>query len=60
MTLGQKIKNARKSKRITQDRLAKGKITRNMISRIESGKANPSLETIKHIAKEILTTFRDQ
>ena len=53
MTLGQKIKNARKSKRITQDRLAKGKITRNMISRIESGKANPSLETIKHIAKEL-------
>lgn len=53
MTLGQKIKNARKAKRITQERLAKGKITRNMISRIESGQANPSLETIKHIANEL-------
>lgn len=53
MTLGQKIKSARKAKRITQERLAKGKITRNMISRIESDKANPSLETIKHIAKEL-------
>ena len=53
MTLGEKIKNARKAKRITQERLAKGKITRNMISRIESGQANPSLETIKHIASEL-------
>lgn len=53
MTLGQKIKNVRRSKRITQQALAKDKITRNMISRIESGKANPSLETIRYIAKEL-------
>lgn len=53
MTLGQKIKSARKSRRITQERLAKDKITRNMISRIESGDANPSLETIRYIAAEL-------
>lgn len=53
MTLGEKIKAARKAKRITQERLARGKITRNMISRIESGAANPSLDTIKYIAKEL-------
>ncbi len=53
MTLGEKIKSARKSKKITQSALAKDKITRNMISRIESGKANPSLETIRFIAKRL-------
>ena len=53
MTLGEKIKAARKSKRITQEKLAKDKITRNMISRIESGTANPSLDTIRYIAKEL-------
>lgn len=53
MTLGEKIKAARKSKRITQEKLAKDKITRNMISRIESGTANPSLETIRYIANEL-------
>ena len=53
MTLGEKIKAARKAKRITQERLARDKITRNMISRIEAGTANPSLDTIKYIAKEL-------
>ena len=53
MTLGEKIKSARKSRKITQAALAKDKITRNMISRIESGKANPSLETIRYIASEL-------
>ena len=53
MTLGEKIKSARRTKKITQSALAKDKITRNMISRIESGKANPSLETIRYIAKEL-------
>lgn len=53
MTLGEKIKKARRMNRITQQRLAKDKITRNMISRIENGLANPSLETIKYIAEEL-------
>ena len=53
MTLGEKIKKARKAKRITQTELAKNKITRNMISRIESDNATPSLDTIKYIASEL-------
>ena len=53
MTLGEKIKNARKAKKLTQARLAKNKITRNMLSRIENGSANPSLDTIKYLAAEL-------
>lgn len=50
MTLGEKIKKTRKEKKITQSSIAGGVITRNMLSYIESGAANPSLETLKHIA----------
>ena len=50
MTLGEKIKAARKKKGLTQSDLAGNKITRNMLSAIEKGHANPSLETIKHLA----------
>ncbi|MBR5242126.1 MAG: helix-turn-helix transcriptional regulator [Clostridia bacterium] len=50
MTLGEKIKKARKEKKITQASIAGEVITRNMLSYIESGAANPSLETLKHIA----------
>ena len=51
MTLGQKIKAARLSKKITQSALAKEQITRNMLSAIENDKALPSLTTLKYIAK---------
>ena len=50
MTLGEKIKKARKEKKITQASIAGEVITRNMLSYIESGAANPSLDTLKHIA----------
>ncbi len=50
MTLGQKIKSARKSKKITQAALCSDKITRNMLSAIECDKAMPSLDTLKFIA----------
>ncbi len=50
MTLGEKIKKIRKTKRLTQAELAAGKITRNMLSLIESDKASPSLETLYVIA----------
>ena len=53
MTLGEKIKAARKSRKMTQKRLAGSKITRNMLSRIENGTANPSLETIRYLASEL-------
>lgn len=50
MTLGEKVKHARKSLKLTQSELAGDKITRNMLSAIESDKANPSIDTIKYIA----------
>lgn len=53
MTLGEKIKAARRAKMMTQESLVKDKITRNMLSRIENGKANPSIETIKFLADEL-------
>ena len=53
MLLGEKIKRARKAGRITQSQLAAGKLTRNMISRIETGTANPSLDTIRYLAKRL-------
>ena len=53
MTLGEKIKKARKEKKLTQNALVKDKITRNMLSQIESGNANPSLDTIKFLAERL-------
>lgn len=50
MTIGEKIKAARKEKGMTQSSLCAEKITRNMLSEIECGKATPSLDTLKHIA----------
>ena len=51
MTLGQKIKSIRLQKKITQSELARDQITRNMLSAIENDKAQPSLTTLKYIAK---------
>ena len=53
MNLGEKIKKARISKKITQTALAGEKITRNMLSQIENEKAMPSLETLSYIAEEL-------
>ncbi len=53
MILGEKIKKIRISKKITQKALAGDKITRNMLSQIENGKAMPSLETLEYIANEL-------
>ncbi len=53
MLLGEKIKAARQVKRITQAQLAGDRLTRNMISRIETGTANPSLDTIRYLADRL-------
>ncbi len=53
MTLGQKIKTARKNKKITQSKLCGTKITRNMLSSIECDKATPSLETLKFLSNAL-------
>ena len=55
MNIGEKIKTIRKEKKMTQSVLAGQHITRNMLSSIERGTANPSLETLEYIAKKLDT-----
>ncbi|MBQ9735502.1 MAG: helix-turn-helix transcriptional regulator [Clostridia bacterium] len=50
MTLGQKIREERRARGWTQSELAGEEITRNMLSRIESGAALPSLPTLTYLA----------
>lgn len=53
MKLGEKIKKLRTAKLMTQSELAGGEITRNMLSRIEHGAAQPSLDTLKYLANKL-------
>ena len=50
MNIGEKIRELRVAKLMTQAELAGSQITRNMLSCIENGTANPSLSTILYIA----------
>lgn len=50
MNIGERIRELRISKLMTQSELAGNQITRNMLSCIENGSANPSLSTIIYIA----------
>ena len=50
MNIGERIRELRISKLMTQADLAGDQITRNMLSCIENGSANPSLSTIIYIA----------
>lgn len=51
--LGEKIRILRKRRGMTQSELCGEFITRNMLSRIETGAAMPSLETLLYIAKKL-------
>lgn len=52
MKLGEKIKQLRKSKGISQEELASMlKINRNYLSRIETGKSEPTSSILKHVAE---------
>ncbi|MGM9636905.1 MAG: helix-turn-helix domain-containing protein [Eubacteriales bacterium] len=51
MTLGQKVRMLRKERRLTQTALCGSYMTRNMLSQIESDSANPSVATIRYLAK---------
>ena len=53
MNLGEKIKKLRTDKLMTQSELVGSEITRNMLSRIENGAANPSIDTVCYIAKRL-------
>lgn len=53
MNIGEKIKKLRIDKLMTQSELVGGEITRNMLSRIENGAANPSIDTVCYIARRL-------
>lgn len=53
MTLGQKIRALRKEKKMTQSALAGTEITRNMLSRIESDDALPSVPTLLYLSERL-------
>ncbi len=53
--LGKKIRDIRVEKGITQKSLAGDKITRNMLSLIESGNASPSLSTLMYLSEKLDT-----
>lgn len=53
MTIGEKIKKLRTDKLMSQSELAGSEITRNMLSQIEHGSANPSLSTVSYIASRL-------
>ena len=53
MSIGVKIKTLRKRRGITQNELADGIVSRSMLSRIESGTAEPSVGSLKAIAERL-------
>ena len=53
MEIGEKIKRLRSAKLMTQAELAGSEITRNMLSRIENGAAQPSMGTVRYIAERL-------
>lgn len=53
MQIGEKIKRLRTAKLMTQSELVGGEITRNMLSRIENGAAQPSMATVRYIAERL-------
>lgn len=53
MTLGQKIKEARIERKMTQKDVVGDYITRNMLSRIENDSATPSVKTLEYIARAL-------
>lgn len=53
MTLGEKIKNARLERNMTQKDVVGDYITRNMLSKIENGSATPSVKTLEYLASAL-------
>lgn len=53
MELGEKLRLARSEAGLSQRQLCEGIITRNMLSQIEHGTANPSMETLKLLSARL-------
>ncbi|WP_382316364.1 helix-turn-helix domain-containing protein [Lederbergia wuyishanensis] len=52
-TLGERIRELRKQKKMTLEGLAGNVITKGMLSLIENNKARPSIESLTHIAEQL-------
>ena len=53
MDLGTRLKQARLDAGLSQRQLCGDTITRNMLSQIENGSANPSMETLRYLAERL-------
>ena len=53
MTLGEKLRLARREAGLTQRQLCGEEITRNMLSQIENGTARPSMKTLVYLASRL-------
>ena len=53
MSLGEKLRQARLDAGLSQRALCGGEITRNMLSRIENGAAQPSMRTLQYLADRL-------
>lgn len=53
MELGQRLRQARLEKRLSQRQLCGDAITRNMLSQIENGSARPSMDTLSYLAARL-------
>ena len=53
INIGEKIKQLRKERKMTLAEVAGDKLSKGMLSLIENGKAQPSMESLQHIAKQL-------
>ncbi len=53
MHLGEKLRRARLEAGLSQRQLCGDTITRNMLSQIENGSANPSMATLQYLARQL-------
>lgn len=53
MELGEKIRQARQEKGLSQRQLCGDRLTRNMLSLIENGSARPSMDTLQYFARRL-------
>lgn len=56
MNIGEKIRQLRTRKQMTQSELVGDSVSRNMLSLIENGRATPSLQTLEAIAAKLKVT----
>ncbi|MGN7478903.1 helix-turn-helix domain-containing protein [Solibacillus silvestris] len=53
INIGEKIKQLRKERKMTLAQVAGTRLSKGMLSLIENGKAQPSMESLQHIAKQL-------